>query len=91
MRASCLKCKAHREVDNSTDLENAQLYCSVCGHFFWFQYVLPEAVVVLSCNKQYCDIEAVKFVDIESNELEHNVITFECPDCYQQHKSLILG
>ena len=51
----------------------------------------PIAVVVLSCNKSYCPVDQVKFLDIESDMTGRDIMSFTCPICGETHQSLILG
>lgn len=53
-------------------------------------YIRPIQVV-LTCNKEYINEEAVEFVDISEDFQGHDVMTYRCPRCGEIHNSYRLG
>lgn len=47
--------------------------------------------VYAECNGEFIPEEKTKFVDIEEDISGSDVITFICPICQEQHKSLRFG
>ena len=48
-----------------------------------------NAEVYLDCTGDWVDVNKVKFLNIEEDFSGRDVETFECPECHQEHKSLI--
>jgi len=45
-------------------------------------------VTCYNCNQRFIS-DKVKFINIESDFYERDVLTFECPNCKKEQKSLI--
>lgn len=53
-----------------------------------YQYkTMPK--VHLECNGEWVDFQKVKFDDIAEDIYGRDVVTFECPECGEFHKSLV--
>lgn len=60
------------------------------GIFFTERDASP-CTVILSCNQERVSEDRVKAVDIEEDIQGRDVLTFVCPECGQEHKSLRFG
>ncbi len=49
------------------------------------------AVVYLKCTREPVPVEQVHFLDIEEDIQGADVMTFECPECGEEHKSRVYG
>jgi hypothetical protein len=47
----------------------------------------PRPTILLSCNGERIDAEAVEFEDIAEDMQGRDVVTFTCPRCGQTHQS----
>ena len=47
--------------------------------------------VMLTCNGEWCPEEDVQFENIEEDMQGRDILTFTCPECGEQHKSLRVG
>ena len=69
----------------------------------WLEYATMSLVeenmaqVLLKCEKsamteyEWVDVEDVKFLNIEEDVQGRDVMTFECPNCGESHKSLVFA
>jgi uncharacterized protein (UPF0212 family) len=44
--------------------------------------------VNLSCIQDKIDEREVEFIDIEEDYMGRDILTFKCPECNKQHRSL---
>jgi hypothetical protein len=47
--------------------------------------------VLLSCTKELVSSEGIIFTNIEEDFEGVDVVTFECPECKQEHTSNVFG
>jgi len=79
---------AEREVDDGAAEFERQVEKYLAEHPY-----TPSATVITSCDGQrvtYND-DGPKFVDISETFEGYDQLTFECPKCRQNHKSLVYG
>jgi len=50
-----------------------------------------QVTVTLQCTKEAVKLSEVKFLDVSEDIQGQDVISFTCPKCSQQHRSLVRG
>lgn len=58
------------------------------GYEDWVYPELRSCDVILTCTKEFISEDEVKFINIEEDMQGRDTLTFECPKCKEEHKSL---
>lgn len=48
----------------------------------------PFVKVLLPCTAEWCSEEEVEIINIEKDIKARDVVTFICPECNREHRSL---
>ena len=69
---------------NSRDLDN-----HITGHYGEDQF--RRVQLIQSCNLERINEEDVDCLNIEEDIQGRDIVTFKCPNCNEEHKSVRLG
>lgn len=50
----------------------------------------PQPQVMLRCSNEWSKAKGIEFLNIEEDFYGRDVVTFVCPECGLEHKSLVV-